>query len=82
MEYINILKACNGIDKKLSNEKSNKKKPKKTKKGILGVPIPSKRDRILFLINVSNHVILCWKGLFIGNAENLFVLNYIYFLKA
>ena len=48
-----ILQACNVIDKKLSNEKL-KKKQKPKKKGILGVPIPAKRDRVLFLINVSN----------------------------
>ena len=34
-------------------DKKLKSKRKKVKKGILGVPVPAKRDRILFLINVS-----------------------------
>ena len=29
--------------------------PRRVKKGILGVPVPAKRDRILFLINVINY---------------------------
>ena len=53
MKRQEIVQACNGIDKKLSNKKLKNKK-QKPKKGILGVPI-SKSDRILFLINVSKN---------------------------